>query len=147
MKLTRWNPSRNLNDYRGEMDRLFDNWVGEMGGLQLAESWVPVADLKETEDGFAIQLDLPGVEPSDVKVSVHDDVVTIRGERHREKTEERKNWHRTERVHGAFERSFRLGAPLDAAKVKADYTSGVLTVRVPKAESAKPREIEIEVGR
>lgn len=146
MKLTRWSPNRNLYDFRTEMDRLFDGWVGEIGGMQLAEVWVPAADLRETEDGFAIQLDLPGVERSDVKVSVHDDVVTIRGERRKENMEGRKNWHRTERVHGAFERSFRLGTPLDAGKVKAEYTNGVLTIRVPKAESAKPREISIDVG-
>ena len=146
MKLTRWNPNRSLYDFRSEMDRLFDNWVGEIGGMQLAESWVPAADLKETEDGFAIHLDLPGVVRKDVKVSVHDDVVTIRGQRNKEKTEERNNWHRTERVHGSFERSFRLGTPLDSTKVKAEYVNGVLTIVVPKAESAKPREIEIEVG-
>lgn len=146
MKLVRWNPSRGLVDFRSEMDRLFDELAGETGGFSDSGNWIPAADLKESPEGFTIRLDLPGVDRKDVKVSVHDDVVSIRGERKAEKTEEKQNWHRTERVHGLFERSFRLGTPLDPARVKASYQDGVLSVSVPKAESAKAREIEIEVG-
>ena len=146
MKLVRWNPNRGLMDFHSEFDRVLENLVGDPTGSHLAECWVPAADLKESEEGFTIDLDLPGVEPKDVKVSVQDDVVWIRGERRQEQTEGPKNWHRTERVYGSFERSFRLGTPLDAAKVKAAYRSGVITVSIPKAESAKPREIEVEVS-
>ncbi len=146
MKLTRWTPNRGLMDFRTEVDRLIDDWVGDLGVLRPAGGWIPAADLKETNDGFSIRLDLPGIDRRDVKVSVHDDMVTIRGERRREKSEEKDSWHRTEREHGLFERSFRLGTTLDGGKVKATYRDGVLTVAVPKAESARPREVEIEVG-
>jgi HSP20 family protein len=145
MKLTRWTPTRGLIDFRTEMDRLFEDLVGEAGPAPTA-GWIPAADLKESDDGFTVRLDLPGVDKKDVKVSVHDDVVTIRGERKQEKAEQNQSWHRNERIYGLFERSFRLGVPLDPSRVKATYQSGVLTVSVPKAESSKPREIEIEVA-
>jgi HSP20 family protein len=109
-------------------------------------AWHPSADVGETEDGFDIRLDLPGIEKGGVKVSVFGDTVTVRGERKVESKEKGENWHRVERSSGVFERSFTLGVALDADKVKASYKDGVLAVRVPKAETARPREIEVDIS-
>lgn len=147
MKMVRWTPTRDLLDLRSDVDRLFNSWMRDVPGPgSEAQPWAPPADVKETDDGFEIRLDLPGVQKQDVKVSVFGDTVTVRGERRHEVKQEKDSWHRVERFAGAFERQFGLGATLDANKVKALYRDGVLEISVPKAESEKPREIDVQVS-
>ena len=144
MKLVRWSP---MLDVRSDVDRLFGSWARELpAAIPKGGSWAPPADVKETADGFEIRLDLPGMEKKEVKVSVYEDTVTVRGERREQVREEGESWHRVERFVGAFERSFVLGASLDSSKVKATYKDGVLQIGVPKAESAKPKEIDVQVS-
>jgi HSP20 family protein len=147
MKLVRWRPARDLYDLRSDMDRLFSSWMRDFpvaGGE--SQAWLPAADVREVSEGFDIHLDLPGIQNQDVKVSVFGDTVTVRGERKDLVKQEDENWHRVERFVGAFERTFRLGTALDAAKVTAHYKDGVLQITVPKAESAKPKEIDVQVS-
>ena len=149
MTLIRWNParSRDLVDLRTEMDRLFDGFFSlRPYSAEAAETFSPPVDVEETSDAFVVRADLPGVNEKDVKVNLHGDTLTLRAERKREQTSKEGSLHRTERVYGMFERSFTLGSPVRADQVKASYRSGVLEVRVPKAEEAKVREIEVEVG-
>ena len=150
MKLVRWSPSRNLFGLRDDVDQVLHACMRDFVPAESKpQSWSPASDVRETEEGFEIRVDLPGMKQKDVKVSVFGDTVTVRGERKSEKEEkEEKNggWHRVERYHGVFERSFNLGSELEAKQVKARYQDGVLELSVPKAEAAKPREIEIEVG-
>jgi HSP20 family protein len=102
-------------------------------------------DVEETPEDFVVRMDLPGVAQKDVKVSLMGDTLTIRGERKHEAEHKEGSWHRVERAYGSFERTFTLGAGVRNDKVKASYKDGVLEVRVPKAEEARLREIEVQV--
>jgi HSP20 family protein len=149
-KIVRWSPSRDLIGIHDEVNRLFDSWLRGSAPLLPAEngwSWVPPVDIRETAEGFSIRMDLPGVDGKDLKLSVHGDVLTVRGERRAEAEEKDVNWHRAERYHGSFERQFQLGAAIQGDKVQAVYKDGVLEIRLPKAESAKPKDIPVEVSR
>ncbi len=128
---------------RGDLDRLFDH--GQRADLMGA--WAPAVDITETTDEWILAADLPGLTTEDVSVSVENSVLTISGERKRE-YEEGPNghgYHTVERRYGRFERSFRLPQSVNAEKVRAEFTNGVLRVSLPKAETAKPRKIEVKV--
>ena len=149
MTLIRWTPTRNagLLDLRSEMDRLFDNFVGTRPApAQHADFISPPVDIEETPEAFVLRADLPGVSQKDVKVSFTGDTLVLRGERKRESEKHEGSLHRTERVYGAFERTFTLTSPVRGDQIKATYRDGVLEIRVPKAEEAKVREIEVQVG-
>jgi HSP20 family protein len=148
MKIMRWTPSRDLVRLQEEMDHLFESlWQGRTPapGDGPGSAWAPAADIRETGDEFYVRLDLPGVDKKDVKVSIVGDTLVVRGERREQVEQEDVNWHRVERFHGQFERSFSLGTAVQSDKVNATYKDGVLEIRVPKAESVKPREIPVEV--
>lgn len=113
-------------------------------GMVSAETWVPRMDLRETEDAYVLEADLPGVKREDIDVSLLNDVVTVRGERKQEQEREADGWHWFERSHGSFERSVQLPRGIDAASVNARLDNGVLKVTIPKAESAKRKQIEVQ---
>jgi len=152
MTLIRWNPVRttplrDLTTVQDEVNRLFDGFFTQSplrGDFNAV--FTPAVDIEETADAFVIHMDLPGVSQKDVKVSLTGDQLTIRGERKQERTTQNGGHHRSERVYGSFERSFTLGTPVRNDQVKAQVKDGVLEVRVPKAEEAKVREIEVQVG-
>jgi HSP20 family protein len=106
--------------------------------------FAPPADITETRDHFVVHLDLPGVSRDQVKVRLLGDTLTVSGERRREQETTNGGLHRSERIHGTFERSFTLGVPVRNEGIKATFKDGVLTIEVPKAEEAKVREIEIQ---
>lgn len=150
MTLIRWNPTtspRELATFRDEMDRMFDSFVGRSflrpweGGTIL-----PPVDIEETPDAFVFRADLPGVSPRDVKISLHGDTLTVRGERKREMEKKEGVTSRIERAFGTFERTFTLHAPVQGDQVKAAYKDGVLEITVPKAAEARAREIEVQVA-
>ena len=150
MTLIRWRPARNgqeLVSLRDTFDKIFDDMVtGSPWAGDLAPLFAPSADIHETADAFVVKLDLPGVSLKDIKVNLTRETLVIRGERAQEKTENGVSRHRVERVYGSFERTFVLRAPLRGDEVKATYKDGVLEIRVPKAEEAKVREIEIQAS-
>ena len=108
-------------------------------------AWLPLVDIFEEPDAIRLVAELPGVSPSDVKISVEDNLLTIRGTKEQVPQEKAEKVHRYERTYGAFERSFRLSASIDANKIKATCDLGVLTITLPKAETAKPHLITVEV--
>jgi len=130
--------SRLFNDAFG-MD-----WPYRQNG---AGSWVPPVDVSEETDEIRIQAEVPGVRPEDVKISVEDNVLTVQGTKQQATEKETGRVHRYERTYGSFERTFTLPTTVDATKIKAGYENGVLTVTLPKAEKAKPRQIQVEVAR
>jgi HSP20 family protein len=148
MTLIRWNPGvrRDLTRVHDEMDRLFDQFFGGLPYRTDVGTFAPAVDIMESPEGFVLKADLPGIDQKDVKVSVMGDVLTIRGERRQTATQKDGNLHRSERLYGSFERSFTLGVSVRADQVKASYRDGVLEVRVPKAEEARMREIEVQVA-
>lgn len=144
MSFVRWLPRRNGSPLHSELDRLFDGFFTPVPFRAEGAMLSPAVDVEETSDAYVFRADLPGVTAKDVKVTVHSDVVTIRGERKREEKKSDGSAQRIERMYGSFERSFTLGLPVRADQVKASYKDGVLEVHVPKAEEAKPREIEVQ---
>ncbi len=152
MAITRWSPvtltpMRDVFSIQDEVNRLFDSFFtrAPLRG-DLAPVFTPAVDIEETGDEFVLRVDLPGMSQKDVKVSLMGDTLTIRGERKQESDRKDGNMHRIERVYGSFERSFQLGTPVRGDKVKAQYHEGVLEIHVPKAEEAKPREIDVQVA-
>lgn len=142
--LMHWTPNGDWMEVHEDVSRLFDSLVE--GTNASPERWAPAVDVRETAEDFFVRMDLPGLTSKDVKVSVFEDTLTVSGER-RESTEAKDvKWHRVERSHGAFERRFQLGKTVQADKVSATYQDGVLEIRVPKAEQAKPREIQVEIS-
>ena len=143
--LTTRRPMRNLFGFHNEMGRIFGDLLGsdENGTDTENTHWMPTVDISETENGFEIQAELPGVQESDVNVSVTDNRLTIKGEKHQEEETERKNYHRVERQYGSFQRSFTLPRHVETDGIKAKFTDGVLTLSIPKPETAKPTEIPI----
>ena len=149
MSLIRWTPRRHGNGLaplRTDLDRLFEGFFAPTPFPTEWASLTPAVDVEETADAYVFRADLPGLDSKDVKVTVTGDTLTLRGERKREEKKTDDSFHRIERSYGTFERSYTLGAPVRADQVKASYKDGVLEIRVPKAEEAKAREIDVQVG-
>lgn len=147
--LMRWDPFRELEDVSERLNRVFNRPASRTTDGKEAitvADWIPTVDISETEAEYQIKAELPEVKKEDVKVTVEDGVLTIQGERRHEAEERGKKYHRVERSYGSFVRSFTLPDHVDDAKVKAEYKDGVLHLRLPKSEKAKPKAIEVKVG-
>ena len=142
--LVQWSPFRELEDFFNRYNRGL-GLSRASGSNGDAVSWRPAANISETEDEYLIRAELPEVEKKDVEVSVHDGVISIRGERRLEKREEGEKQHRIESFYGSFARSFSLPADVDEKAIHAESKDGVLTVHLPKTEEQKPRPVEIKV--
>lgn len=136
-----WNP---LVDFRREMDSLFENFFSSSPeSREIEKSWSPACDLVEEEGHYLLSLEVPGIPKEGIKVEVVNNVVTVSGERRFEnKRKENGAWY-GERRYGRFQRGFALPAGINADKIEAEYRDGVLHLMVPKAESAKPKQIKI----
>lgn len=152
MSIVRWNPARELLNMEREFNRLF-NVFGKRFGFSESDTkdeyenavWMPLTDIKEDKDNYYVMLDLPGVSKDDVKVSYSDSQLSISGERKQEKEEKDAKYHRVERVYGRYYRSFTLPSKVKDDKIEAEFKDGQLKITVPKAEEAKPKELEIKV--
>lgn len=144
MTMQRWDPWGNMRSLRSAMDDLLERsfitsrWADEEGG----GSSFPV-DVSETESEVRVRASLPGVKPEDLDVSVQGDLLTIRGESREETTTGGENWQRREIRTGSFARSFTLPSPVDSDACEAIFENGVLELRLPKREEAKPRKIQV----
>jgi HSP20 family protein len=147
--LTRWDPFRELDELQNRLSTLFGRAPvrkeGEREEKMTLVDWAPLVDVIEHEKEYVIKAELPDIKREDVKVTVQDDVITISGERTREKEEKGKKFHRIERAYGAFSRSFTLPEDADPAKVSAEFKNGVLNVHLAKSEKAKPKTVEVSV--
>jgi HSP20 family protein len=126
-----------LASLQDELDRLFETPL---------RAWAPALDVHEDKDSFVIRAELPGLKREEIEVSLHDGALIISGERKFEKTEEGVEVHRQERFYGKFQRALTLPTQVAGDKVKAAYKDGVLTVTLPKAEAAKPKQIDVSVN-
>ncbi len=150
MTLTRWNPLR-------DMEEIFDRFNRSYGRLPALRSegsqelmtiadWAPTVDVSETDDEYLIKVELPEVRKEDVKVTIHDGVLTLQGERKLEREEKNKKYHRVERAYGSFARSFTLPDNVDDNSVKARNKDGMLYLHLGKTAEAKPKSIEVKVA-
>ncbi|MFZ5875659.1 MAG: Hsp20/alpha crystallin family protein [Nitrospirota bacterium] len=147
--LSRWDPFRELDDLQNRLSTMFGRAPvrkeGEREEKMTLVDWAPLVDVIEHEKEYVIKAELPEIKREDVKVTVQDDVLTISGERTREKEEKGKKFHRIERAYGSFSRSFTLPEDADPAKVNAEFKNGVLVVHLNKSEKAKPKTVEVTV--
>ena len=150
MSLVRYEPFALLDQLQKEFGRLggFDPFVGEKAGDDnsdiVVSHWRPAVDIKEEQDRFVILADLPGVNPDSIDVTMENGVLTLKGERKSEKTEEREGYKRVERARGTFYRRFSLPDTADADKIEANSKDGVLEITIPKMEKVQPRRISVK---
>ncbi len=147
MSVVTWSPFKELDDffnrYNAAVGRSFVTGRGEEGDR--AVEWRPAANISETEKEYLVKVELPEVRREEVEVTVHDGVITIKGDRRFEKTDEREKQHRIESFYGSFARSFSLPSDVDDNLIYAESREGMLTVHLPKAEVEKAKSIEIKV--
>jgi HSP20 family protein len=145
MNITRYDPWRTMEDWRHEMDRVFhpllqrdDDTSRVVGG-----DWVPAVDIKDEGNRYLIRADIPGVKPEDIEVTMENGVLTIRGERKFEESEEKENFKRVERSYGLFYRRFSLPENTDTEAIEATGKDGVLEVTIPKSAEKHSKRIEV----
>ncbi len=140
--------SRRIGDRRRDFDDLFNHFFGDewfMPERFGVSRFAPAFDVSETDDEFLVKAELPGVDPKDVEVSLSGNVLTVKGEKREGKEEKHEDRHRVERSFGSFSRSFTLPSEVKEDSVKAAYKDGVLSLNLPKADSAKKKTITIDV--
>lgn len=140
---TGMSPFETLYGVRRQLDRIFDEF-----STGLDETWPMPTDVVETEDELRFHIEIPGLRPEDVELTVENGVLTVSGEKQMERREgeSEDNFRLLERRYGRYTRSFRLPPTVDANRVQASCEHGVLMIRLPRAEEAKPRRIQIQVG-
>ena len=140
-----WPSSDRLSTLRDEVNRLFDfSWPSRDSGL--FSGWSPTLDVHENKDTLVVQVELPGMKKEEIDIALHEGVLTVSGERKTERERKEGEVFRSERYFGKFQRSVTLPVAVDAGKVKASYKDGVLSIDLPKAEEAKPKQIAISVS-
>jgi len=129
-----------------EMNRMFDGFFRGINDEETSlTSWSPAVDVAEHDDAYVVKVELPGVNKDEVKITIESNILTIRGEKKQEKETKKENYHRVERSYGSFQRSFTLPSTVKSDKIDAAYKDGILTIALPKAEEAKPKQIEVKV--
>lgn len=154
-----------FGDLRKEIEEVFDRfgqgwpelrpWHRRAGGMApLPEGGLlgfgrngltPKVDVTETDDAYRVTAELPGLEEKDVEVTLADDMLTLKGEKQEEREQKKKEYHLTERSYGAFRRSFRVPANVEAEKISASFAKGVLSITLPKSKAARAKERKISV--
>ena len=146
MSLIRWEPFREMDDLFSRFAPSVFNRRWPEGAAEARYHWSPTADISETETEYLIRAELPGVPKEGVRVTVENGVITIAGERRQEKEDKNEKFHRVERFHGSFSRSFSLPETADAAAIRAESKDGTLLVRIPKIKAEKPRAVQVQVN-
>ncbi len=145
MTLIRYEPWHVVNRLHRQIDQIFgDSFTAPSANSESTVSWVPTVDIHEEQDKFVVRADLPGVEPKDISITAENRVLTLRGQRQIERTENQKGFERLERVEGTFLRRFTLPSNVQDDQIKARHVNGVLEVTIPKTPTPEPRRISVE---
>ena len=139
-RLVRWDPFRELATLQGEMSRLLNQVEGN---ARTTQSWVPAVDVWETDKALVYAFDLPGIPEDKISVEVGDASLTVTAERERSHEVSEDRFYRFERRHGTFSRTIGLPQGVSEDSISADYKDGVLEIKIPKPEEAKPRRIPV----
>jgi HSP20 family protein len=143
-------PENEVAAMQTRMNRLLSEMMGTWPygaeGGAISSAWMPPVDVFEDKDGIKLVAELPGVKADDVKISLENYTLTLRGEKKQVAEETIEKVHRYERSYGSFERTFTLPSTVDSENIRASFEDGVLTVMLPKVEKAKPREIPVVSG-
>jgi HSP20 family protein len=145
--IARLDPFRGLNSLQDQVNRLFDETFsrGRSAESEMG-SWAPAVDIYETEQELVLKADLPEVIQQEIDIRIENNMLTIRGERKFQNEVSQDNCLRIERAYGPFSRSFSLPNTINTEAIKADYHNGVLSIRMPKREESRPKQIRIGVG-
>jgi HSP20 family protein len=147
---TRWNPWKELEEVEKRLSTIFGRpAMGTNGESKEAISvteWSPLVDITEDDKEYLVKAEIPEMKKEDIKINVHDDVLTVSGDRKYEKEEKGKKFHRVERAYGSFMRSFALPENADGSKINAEYKDGILKVHLPKSEQAKKKTVEVKIA-
>ena len=151
--IIRWDPFEEVGTFRRAVDRLFDDVLatGRYPGRTAqngrpAARWEPAVEMYETGDEIVVRAEMPNVDPSNVDITVTDGVVTIRGTARQEEEKKDRSYYRRELRYGTFIRTLPLPAEVKSADAKATYKDGVLEVKIPKSERAKPTSVKVQVA-
>lgn len=147
MSMIRWSPMRSVFHTQSEVGRLIDEVLSGRIDPETKGVLQPAVDIEESPEGYLVRAELPGMKLEDIKITLADNELVVRGEKRREVEKKDATYHRTERVYGQFERTFSLSHAVSSDKIEATYRDGVLEVSIPKAEEAKAREIPIKTSR
>jgi HSP20 family protein len=148
MAVVKWDPFRELDEIQSRFNCLLHGRTARQTDddeMPFAD-WSPAADVQETDTEYLIKADLPDVAKEDLKLQMEEGVLTLQGERRKEKEEDGKRFYKIERQYGKFVRRFALPIEVDAARVKADFNNGVLSVHLPKSQTAIPRAIDVKIA-
>jgi HSP20 family protein len=153
MAYVRWDPLGDLTQLQDRINRAFSDAYGRGAtgshndeGLMTTGAWAPPVDIYQTDDReLVLKAELPDVSPEDIELTINNDTLTIKGEKRFSEEINEDQFHRIERRYGTFSRSFSLPQTVDATKIAAEHKNGVLTVRLPVRDEAKPRQIKVDV--
>jgi HSP20 family protein len=145
MAIVRWEPAGELASMEiDRLNRMFSDFYGEAFSRS---AWVPPVDIYETDEHeVVLKAELPEMKREDISVTFENGVLTLKGERGFEQETKKENYHRVERRYGTFSRSFTLPNTVDASRISAGYKDGILTIRLPQREEAKPKQIDVNIG-
>ncbi|MFB3853102.1 MAG: Hsp20/alpha crystallin family protein [Vicinamibacterales bacterium] len=148
MAIVRWDPFRELSDVQERVNRVLGEFYGRRGedDVMRRGTWVPPVDIMQKGSDIVLKAELPDMKREDIDIRVENNTLIISGEKKFEEGVREEDCHRIERAYGRFSRSFSLPATIDTDKVGADYKNGVLTVKLPIREEAKPRQIQVQVS-
>jgi len=147
MTLVRWDSSRDVAALKDQMSRMLEGFYVRPQEDLTRSAWVPAVDIFSNGDHeLVLKAELPDMKENEFEVTVDDNTLTLRGEKKIDTQVPEEHFHRIERSYGSFARSFALPPAVDAGKVSAEYKSGLLTVRLPMREEAKPTHIKIAVA-
>ena len=146
ISLTTWNPLQDIFSTRRQPDRIFNNFFGNQSYARSATdtTWSPPVDVVDADDHVEFHAEMPGLSDDDVKVSVTENVLTIKGEKKTESEDKNAGYRLSERSYGRFQRSFTLPRNLVTEKIDAKFKNGVLSISVPKVKREAAKEIPIK---
>ena len=152
--MMRWDPFQDLRSAQDEMAQMSPRLAHALGlharqqgnDRAMTTAWAPALDISERKDAYLVTVEVPGVEPEDLDITMEDGLLTIKGERQFTSESSEQQFHRVERRYGAFRRSITLPAQVQADHIEATFDNGVLQIVVPKAEEAKPKRIQVRPG-
>jgi HSP20 family protein len=150
--LMRWDPFQDLRTAQDEMAQMNPTLAHALGlhtqqGNARSTAWAPALDISERKDAYLVTVELPGLKPEDLDITMEDGLLTIKGERQFAQESDEQQFHRVERRYGAFRRAITLPAHVVAEGIQASFEDGVLQILVPKADEAIPKRIQVRPGR